>query len=217
MLNVGIFNQNSTNGERIGNSFYQLAGDQTKLTGHPVNVPAGTSDGDITIYCIGVAGFGTAEISGPAGLTLIKHRDNTGDGISYSWYSRIASSEPASYTFTTTIGTHATIMAVTYRGPTTATAGDLNLTFPVGDTVQADSMTTANGVLLAYFALYGSSNVVYTIDTEPSGMTQIDFTGVYHTPLAVYEKLDQNSSPTDNHQAEYNTGILPVGLQVMLT
>ena len=217
MFNLAILNQGGPNGSRVGNSFFQLAGDQTKLTSHPVNVPAGTTDGDITIYCISISGFGTAEVNGPGALTLIKHRDNTGDGNSYSWYSRIASSEPASYSFTTTISTHATIMAVTYRGPTTATAGDLNLTFPGGDTVQADSMTTSSGVLLSYFCAYKASSGSLTIDTEPTGLTQIDFTGEWHNAVALYEKLDQNSSPTDNHQAEYSAGTLPVGLQIMLT
>ena len=219
MLNIANLNQSGNNGERINSSFYQRIGTDSKLSSHSISVPSGTTNGDITLYCISIAGFGAAEINNPAGLTLLKHRTNDGSGRSYSWYSRTASSEPANYTFTTTITTHATITAVTYRGPTTATAGDLNLTFPSGTQIQADSMSTSAGVLVCYFGLYKSSTASadYTLSTEPTGLTQIDVTGVAHTPLTSYEKLDQNSASTDNYIADYDDGNNPVGLQIMLT
>ena len=201
---------------RVNETTYQRLLTESKLSSHTVSVPAGTLDGHTTIYCIFIQGFGAAEINDPPGLTLLKHRVNDGSGTSYSWYARTASSEPSSYSFTTTITTHATIFATTYSGVTGVTAGDLNFTEEVGGEFKAPSMATAPGTLLCYYGKNGSGSPD-TAETEPDGMTQVSFTGAAETMLALYEEVEIGSSPTDDKFFDFSAGLKPVGLQIMLT
>jgi hypothetical protein len=89
-------------GTALGAPFWQAvttanpSGDANNIT---INVPAGTSDGDLLLLIVGTnSGADDPNINTPAGWNLIQHTDVIMINLASFW--RIASSEPASYNVT---------------------------------------------------------------------------------------------------------------------
>lgn len=83
--------------------------DGANASTHVLNVPTGTIDGDLMITACGQASF--MVLTPPAGWTLLTVLQ---PGPSLAIYYRFASSEPASYTWTTTGNSRGEV--ATYRG-----------------------------------------------------------------------------------------------------
>ena len=93
-----------------------------------VNVPTGTVNGDGLIFAI-IVGSTTATVTTPTGLTFIRADSNAGSAGngSKTWlYYRVASSEPASYTFSISASNPISGGAVGYVGTASGAFVDQN-------------------------------------------------------------------------------------------
>src|SRR5436305_15015941 len=67
-----------------------------------VNVPSGVVNGDLLLALVSVSGGSATSITAPSGWTLIGTKTDTGSGAGHEGeavYYRLASSEPAGYTW----------------------------------------------------------------------------------------------------------------------
>lgn len=92
-----------------------------------VNVPAGTVDGDVMVAVVFTTGGTGAEISAPAGWTTVNNTE-VGTVLAVATFYRVASSEPASYTFTfdTTSSRQGGAIISSYSGVDNTTPVDVN-------------------------------------------------------------------------------------------
>ena len=135
-----------------------------------ITKPAGTVDGDLLVAF--VANNTAATITAPAGWTLIVSQARATNSLQAAWW-RIASGEPADYTFTQTVsgslsgsihrisGHHATPVDVSAAAASTAQD-----TAPTAPTVT----TTAADTLLVYSA--SAEAAAQASITAPAGMTE---------------------------------------------
>lgn len=165
-----------------GLGFRSFAGNGTNIDepSVAVNVPTGTTNGDLLLAAASVS-LG-ATITAPAGWTLIRSDNNGGvaaSSIKTSLYYRVASSEPASYTWAATEGSASAIrlrvIQAAYSGIDTTNPIDSNsgqCTVPAGSTNQVTSPTVTptitNGFLVAVWANNASGATTFT---EPGGMS----------------------------------------------
>jgi len=151
-------------------SFRQAAtGTKTALDGQNlvIPVPAGVVDGDALVFF--AFGVGAANTPGlPAGLTNL---DTEATGPSVRSCYRVASSEPASYTFTVIDANGACGACAAYRGASGTPVNQHSAWHrAVGSTtITADSVTTdADGCLLVWLGGYLAANTL----TVPTGYVE---------------------------------------------
>ncbi len=104
-------------------------GSSSSLT---VNVPSGTANNDVMVAAIGVqAGIGSnASITAPSGWTQQGTTQQTNGVISLAVFTRVASSEPASYTWTFGGGsTGSSGIILSYTGVSTSSPLDGSAAF----------------------------------------------------------------------------------------
>lgn len=118
-------------------TFVASYSDGANSSSHVLNVPTGTVDGDIMIAAVGQAV--TMTLTPPGGWTLIQ--SFTG-GPSLAVYYRIASSEPASYTWTTAANSRAVV--ATYRGASAVDVSSINNGSSATPTASSITTTAAN-------------------------------------------------------------------------
>jgi hypothetical protein len=107
------------------------------------NKPTGTVDNDFMVAC--VLTFGDAALTPPSGWTEHYTKDDTlwGSGVStYKFFSKVASSEGSSYTWTGYAGSYIDIAILSYSGSTSPTWDEGNYSETV-----ANSATIANGAV----------------------------------------------------------------------
>lgn len=148
-------------------------------TGCTVSVPSGTQDGDLLYAMVAacrVAGS-SVTITPPAGWTLVDTAEVTEGGsrrINHRTYRRIASSEPASYTWTgdgsSTNSLIGKMFRITGHHPTTPINGsDDNL--GTGTSVSGGPVTTTVNDCLLIASAATAHNNTFTF-TPPSGMSE---------------------------------------------
>ncbi|HTD63955.1 MAG TPA: glycosyltransferase [Verrucomicrobiae bacterium] len=149
------------------------AAGSTSLT---VNVPAGTQNGDFMIATVSVRDVGSGALMGTpaAGWTALRPMMD-GTWTRVYMYTRVASSEPASYTWTFNIKTRATAAIVGYSGVDTANPVDLDAftTQPSWtDTYVTPSITTtvANAMIVATFSVGTATSGLSIV--QPTGMAE---------------------------------------------
>lgn len=145
-----------------------------------VSVPAGVVDGDVLIVFLGNDSGTAGTLGGLTGWTLVRD-DNDGGGVTLrlASYRRVASSEPASYTFTCTGALPLGGVMTAWSGVDTTTPTDGSngtvVSGSAGTTISAPSVTTAtaNGALLcAYMLDNGGANMTSAVTiTLPGGLT----------------------------------------------
>lgn len=163
----------------------------TGSTSLTLNVPAGVQNGDLLIAVV----FGSGGAVGDwiqTSWTWAVEQNNaaTNLGISY----RIASSEPASYAFTTTTSRRLGGMIMAFRGAAWDIAGTLATA-----TYTASSITVseANSILIGAWSV----DVNTQTWTAPSGMTQISkYEGANRANFATYRE-DVNAGSTGTRTA----------------
>lgn len=135
-----------------------------------VPVPAGTVNGDIMIFAVGIGG--AAHLPGtPAGLTALDN-DTTAPSVQTYW--RIASSEPANYSFSFSGGPlGATAIVMCYSGGHQTTPINKHVAWHRSTstaTVTADTVTTdVDGCMLVWLGMINVTALTYT---GPTSYTQ---------------------------------------------
>jgi N,N-dimethylformamidase beta subunit-like protein len=141
-----------------------------KLTSLTLYVPAGVVNGD-ALYAVVIYENGAAYLpTDPPGWTLVAEAANSGNDNTRV-LRRLASSEPASYTWTFANENHVGGAMVAYSGVDLATPEDVPAATGFGKSTMPTSPTlttlTNNAVLLS---IYGSAGWGGTTSTGPAGM-----------------------------------------------
>lgn len=137
-----------------------------------VNVPAGTTNGDVMV--VGVQYGGSTQMTTPAGWTLINHVNNSFSTTqNLTTFYRVASSEPASYTWTMPSLVCWITAAGSYSGVDNSTPINAQTTVGVttGTSLVANAVTTtmANDTIVTIFAGYNGTSTTWT---PPAGQTE---------------------------------------------
>ncbi|MBA3588193.1 hypothetical protein [Methylibium sp.] len=130
-----------------------------------VSVPSGVVDGDVLLLAFLTGRASSAlDATAPAGWTLVSGFPTTsndaGNFFVRTWlYSRVANSEPASYSFShATVATEGVMVAVS-GGSATAPVATINT--GTGSTVTATGLTAGSGAYIGFIGrgwdFYGSS------------------------------------------------------------
>ena len=149
-----------------------------------VSRPTGTVDGDLLV------GFVSGEndagvLSAPGGWTQIFQIDNPGNFVSGAWY-RIASSEPASLTFTSTVSHAMNAAVLRYSGADAANPIDVSAAIAAFGNPTAPSVTTtvANTVVLRVGTLEDSTVSDIGYPPATTGRVEFDVAGGQVTGVA---------------------------------
>lgn len=137
-----------------------------------VNVPAGTVNGDVMV--VGVQYGGSTQMTTPSGWTLINHVNNSFSTTqNLTTFYRVASSEPASYTWTMPSLVCWITAAASYSGVNNSTPVDAQTIVGVttGTSLVANAVTTtmANDTIVTIFAGYNGTSTTWT---PPGGQTE---------------------------------------------
>lgn len=131
-----------------------------------VNTPAGVVDGDVLIASVRITGA-AGIITPPAGWA--SRQSGTNGSRKFEVFSKVASGEPGSYTFTTNAGSSISVTIDAYSGVDNVTPMDTAATVGTGATSQVDwpAITTATAGAL-HVATVGGVGVP-SAGGEPSG------------------------------------------------
>ena len=149
----------------------QASATPTSGTTVVVSKPAGTIDGDVLVAMVSIRAS-SPSITPPSGWTLVGSVAGTSSGTVTGVWTRVASSEPASYTWTssnTITDAVGLILRYTPAAPTTA-PGSVDATAQgslVSPAVAPSVSATGNNDRLICLFSTGS-----TVGSTPSGMTQ---------------------------------------------
>jgi hypothetical protein len=180
-----------------------------------LTAPTGIQAGDLLLLFIGDCTATPPTFTAPSGFALAETIDNNYEVQSYIYKKTATSSEPASYTVTSTGSTDAfSVILAVFRNANTLNA--IGATFTVSRAPSAPSITpTRGGMLLSYFINEGSKDVVI----PPPGVTLLGIadgtpgTAMYYTtagpyiPTAPQELLWSGSSGTANRTLSYQLQI----------
>jgi hypothetical protein len=174
---------------------------ETALTSHVCNVPASVIDGDLLI-AIADMDSPTDAWTRPAAFTDVQVANVVSTGNTTDISVRVASSEPASYTWTTGAGTLAVIVILAYRGNKassyfnttshTTVVGTNPTTFP-------SVTTTVNGCALVSYVSTDNTNA--------------DGAGDYSTPTGYTERVDVQTVNGRQTVAVFDKLLIPPGTE----
>lgn len=160
----------------------------TSLT---LNVPSGVQNGDLLIATVFGGGGNVNDWIQTSWTWAVEQVNNNPNlGIAY----RTASSEPASYSFTTTTGRRLGGMIMAFRGAAWDVTGTL-----ATDTYTASSITVseANSILIGVWGVNANSLTW----TAPSGMTEVSKYEGANTPNFAAYREDVNAGSTGTRAA----------------
>lgn len=182
-------------------------------TSMTVNVPSGVQDGDLLVYVY--ANRNAGETATPSGTWDSQISDTT-DQPSIIVKTRIASSEPASYTITASNANYNSCAILAYRhADTVNTVGTLNRITTATSTATATSITpTRAGALLAIFA---AKSTLFDGAT-PSGMAvRVNFRiGTSGGTIMVADLLESDAGATGNKVGDYTASDTDVSASVLM-
>ena len=147
-----------------------------------VNVPASVVDGDLMVMSYSTR---NCTITAPAGWTWAASGDSSGGEVSAIYY-RIASSEPANYTWTLS-GGYAAFLCAAYRGPKELTLARWIVNYEAAPSV----IGLKQGLLVAVCGTAASSTNL----TEFTGMTTVyaHYNGGNARVLQAYMNLTEDA------------------------
>lgn len=151
----------------------------TNATSLTLNVPSGVQNGDLLIAAVFAGGGGVGDWAQTSWTWAVEQNDTSPDlGIAY----RTASSEPASYSFTTTSSRRLGGMIMAFRGASWDVAGTLATATYTASGITASE---ANSILIGAWGVDVSS-VTWT---APSGMTEVSkYEGGNRANFAAYRE-----------------------------
>lgn len=155
-----------------------------------LNVPSGVQNGDLLIAAVFAGGGGVGDWAQTSWTWAVEQTSNPNLGIAY----RVASSEPASYAFTTQNQSKLGGMIMAFRGAAWDVTGTL-----ATSTYTASSITVsqANSILIGAWGLNDNNRTW----TTSSGMTEVSKYEGGNTPnFAVYRE-DVNAGSTGTRTA----------------
>ena len=162
----------------MASAFRQVATAVKDDTGTTIvcNVPAGTVNNDGMLLCVTVRDVIT--VTTHASWTLVGSAlSGTGATSCRKYvYSRVAASEPASYTITISSAIEATAEMLSYSGTSTtalvnASLGTIDTDADTSLTADAITTTVANCMIVGFFGV-DLDGGAQTITAPPSGMTE---------------------------------------------
>lgn len=142
-----------------------------------INVPSGISNGHLLIANVGFTGGSGITVTPPAGWTLIR-RDNNGTSLGNALYWRLASSEPASYSWTLSSTQNNSGSMIAYS--------NVHQTVPIGADGGQSNASSTNVTAPSITTLYTDSVVLYF-----GGVLSV---ATYTPPTGYTERLDVNSA-----------------------
>jgi hypothetical protein len=167
-----------------------------------VNVPAGTVNGDGIVFAI-VVGSTSATVTTPIGLTFIRADSNagtSGNGSKTWLYYRVASSEPASYTFSISASNPVSGGAVGYVGTASGAFVDQNAgSTGTGTTITVQAVTPSQAfdeILNIY--TWSNNNTTTTRTLTPTSSLSGGSAPTWNTALNGYTQ--------DNYDLWQNVG-----------
>lgn len=133
-----------------------------------ISKPAGVVDGDFLLAYVFNSNQ-THTVTPPSGWTLEFSDVSTANGIRI--YSKTASSEPSTYSWTWSSNARSAVSLIAYRGVTAVDVIGALTRVASGSSAAADSITaTADGVLVAAFANEYTGGAP-AVTSDPNGMT----------------------------------------------
>ncbi|MFA9432480.1 putative Ig domain-containing protein [Egicoccus sp. AB-alg2] len=177
------------------------------LTSAAVQRPSGVAAGDVLVAAVTV--YGNANITAPSGWNLVRN-DANGTNMRQAVFSRVAASnEAASYTWTLSTRTSATVVVVAYRGvdaaqPVDVAGGQANA---ASRSIATPSVTTTGGdrLLIAFFGFRNST----TID-QPEGMIEqaevLQSSGNDKLALSIADEVRPSAGATGTRTASVPSG-----------
>lgn len=182
--------------------------------------PTGTQDGDL-LLAFARAGAGTGTITADdAGWTEEIAKTGGSHPSGFRVYSRNASSDPSTYSFTRSGGSISgtfDVVVCLFRGGDNSVDTVGSLSDSSGSTVTSLGLTTTNaGLLVAVFSWNGSP----IISSAPSGMlvadTSLDNDGTNGTTVAYYKSIGSGET-SDNKVLTLNAGNDWVAAQISIS
>lgn len=172
------------------------SGDTSSLT---VSKPTGTADGDL-MFGFQCSDYGTyANLTAPAGWSLLTGLDRGSNLLHFKVWSKVASSEGASYVFPQGSSVDGVIILATLRGVDTTAANWLYATpaWAANSTsrVAASVSGAASGAVLLCSSMVDMNDTVASF-TPPSGMTEQADKQSNHWALETVATLLSPSNPT---------------------
>lgn len=171
---------------------------ETDTTSHVIPVPAGTANGDLLLFFLLLDGATT--ITSPGAFTVVDD-DYSGGGGEFETGWRIASSEPADYTWTSDVVSESVGAILAYRGGNTTSPFNDQAIQDVAPPITFPSITTtADGCLLVLVAAADNPNAGgaggYSTPTDYTERLDIQNVSQRNT-LAVFDRL-QASAGTES-------------------
>lgn len=155
-----------------------------------LNVPAGVQNGDLLIAVVFGGGGNVGDWAQTSWTWAVEQTSAPNLGVSY----RTASSEPASYSFTTTTARRLGGMIMAFRGASWDVAGTIATNTY---TASAITVSQANSILIGAWGV-NDNNLTWT---APSGMTEVSkYEGSNSANFAAYRE-DVNSGSTGTRTA----------------
>lgn len=175
-----------------------------------VDAPTGLADGDIIFLHIAIRTDRTIS-SVPSGFSL--ERSQTLGDLKLWTYTKIASSEPASYTVELSGGAFGVLLSEAFDvgGNATPITAQSENTASSTDTISGTAVSTSRdgGMVHAVFAIHSGSGFSLT---DPAGWTQdIELTGIAIWESGYYKALasaGSSGSPTVENSVNFNSAIV---------
>ena len=183
-----------------------------------VSVPAGTENDDVMVVVVSFRIDGNAPTA-PAGWTLIRNDTyvSGSDDLHCYAYQRIASNEPADYTWTFSNATNFTIYIVTYRYVDTSPVDTSASTPGTSTTCTGPSVTPSNDNSMILFVGAAAGVPTYT---PPSGYTEVldikSTDGATNVSSTLAELLQPNAAATGDVTATLSASANNIGMQIVL-
>lgn len=160
-------------------------------TSRTTNVPAGVVDGDVMLAFVQINDAGMT-INTEPGWTLVYLHTPLGITVTTALYIRVASSEPASYTWDGWSSSRNRVTHVAYRNVDAANIIDVYATTPYGvtSTVVAPSVTTTTVNTMMVVCIHVDDTSSTGVASYPGSMTErqnttnVNATQIYDEPIA---------------------------------
>jgi len=189
-----------------------------------ITKPTGTVDGDIMVAF--VMGNGTNISTPPSGWTLLFSNSTSLDGTTtyFYCYTKVASSEPASYDWSmsggafTELGSISTYRPIHAAQPEDISGGQLSANFNLHTATNITTVHVETLVLVAYFLNRGGGSTSAVL-TPPSGMTnRVDQNGSsvgrFDLQLVAYDEVQSAAGLYTGKQLTSNANTWSAGITV---
>lgn len=178
-----------------------------------VSKPAGVVDGDFMLAYV----FNSNQshtVTPPSGWTLEFVDVSTANGIRI--YSRVASGEPSSYSWTWSISGNSAVSLIAYRGVTAIDVIGALTRVASGSSAAAASITaTANGVLVAAFSDEYTGGAP-TVTADPAGMALRGSYLAIFAAIRTYDLLPSAAGVTGSKSITWSNARNSSGILVQL-